>query len=112
MRWLSEAWMFATGLIATVITLVLPYRLRLLFAKLLLHLTNPLSWTASVFYQRYLRFWNKVILGLVYFLAFPFAKVLLKVFGKTRLAPEPQSPTFWVQRPPPEHFSKQIKDPF
>ena len=101
-----------SGLAACAIMLVLPYRPRLLFAKVLVGLTHPPRWTAAVWFPRSWRFWNRVILTLVFFLGFPIASVLLRMTGRRRLGPAAESPTFFVPRDPPERIEAGIRDPF
>lgn len=109
---LKRTWLFVSGAVACAITLALPYRPRLLFAKVLSYLTNPRLWTASAAYQKQLRFWNRMVLGLVFFLGFPIAALLFRLGGRGRLAPRSGSATYWVPRRPPTEMEQGIRDPF
>lgn len=110
-RW-KQWWLFVSGAVACAITLVLPYRPRLWFAKVLNFLSNPPSATASIFYRKQLRFWNRLVLGVVFFLGFPLAAILFRLGSRKGLAPRSGSGTYWVSRRPPEDFVKGIRDPF
>ncbi len=109
---LKGAWLFVSGAVVCAIVLALPYRPRLLFAKVLNYLSNPPSRTVSILFERQSRFWNRIVLGLVFFLGFPIAAILFRIAGRGRLAPPSGSATYWVPRPPPEEFEKGIRDPF
>lgn len=112
MQRLKRIWLFLSGVVATAIALALPYRPRLWFAKVLNHLTNPPSATASVLYQKQVRFWNRIVLGLVFFLGFPIAAILLRIGGRRHLGPQSECETYWAPRPSPEEMEKGVRDPF
>ncbi len=109
---LKNRWFFASGAVACAIALALPYRARFLFAKVLNYLSNPFGHTVPMLFGRQAKFWNRVLLGLVFFLGFPVAALLVRIAGRSRLAPRPGAPTYWVPRSPPEAFGKGIRDPF
>lgn len=109
---LKRMWFLASGTVACAIALALPYRPRLLFAKALIHLASPRLWTVSAAYQKQMRFWNRMVLGLVFFLGFPIAALLFRLGGRGRLAPRSGSATYWVPRRPPEEMERGIRDPF
>lgn len=112
MRGLRAFWMRASGAFVCAVALALPYRPRLLFAKALTWLTNPVSDTVGMSFRKQARFWNKVILALVFFLGFPLAKFLLVISRRRPQGPRGETPTFWVARPAPEAFTEHVREPF
>lgn len=104
------AWLYISGILVCMIAVVLPYRLRLFFAKILNYITNPPSWTASLLFQKQLRWWNKVILGMVFFLGLPIAALMMRLGRKTAM--DPSGNSWWVARRTPQEIEKGIRDPF
>ncbi len=96
----------------TLLALALPYRPRLLLAKVTTYATNPPSQVASMLLRRQSRFWNRLVLGLVFFLGLPWAALFFRMGGAARMAPPPGSATYWVPRRPPEELDQGIRDPF
>lgn len=109
---LKRGWLFLSGAVACAIALALPYRARLLFAKVLNYWSNPFGHTIAILFGRQAKFWNRVLLGVVFFLGFPVAALLVRVAGRNHLAPRSGAPTYWVPRSNPDAFEKGIRDPF
>jgi len=109
---LRKAWLRISGFVVCLIAALLPYRPRLFLAKVLNYLSNPLKATMPLLLQRPLKFWNKVILGLVFFLGFPITKLFFLISGRTRLAPSHRTATFWEKRRPAEQLEQEIEEPF
>jgi hypothetical protein len=104
-------WLRLSGTLVCLLVLPLPYRPRFVVARLLNYVANPPAATAGLFFQRWLRLWNRLVLAFVFFLGFPFAKLIL-LLRPGRVGPRAGAPTYWVPRPPPEEFAAGMKDPF
>ena len=112
MGWLNKAWMRFSGTIVCAIVLLLPYRPRLFFARILNYLSNPITSTIGLAFQRQARVWNKLVLGLVFFLGFPLAKALSALGNRAAKGPRAGAETYWTPRPAPESFDRDIREPF
>lgn len=109
---LKNFWYRLSGLVVCLVALLLPYRPRLLFAKMLNFIANPPQKTLPLALGRPLRFWNKLIFGVLFFLGLPLAKLFLQISGKKRLAPPPTSASYWVAREDPAKLKQDIQEPF
>jgi len=105
-------WFRISGFIVCAIAILLPYRARLVFAKFLNFLGNPVKHSMAVFLGPQLRFWNKVVLRFVFWMGFPPSKLLIVFGGRSRMAPKHGSPTYWVEREKPEVLDAEIDEPF
>lgn len=94
------------------VAVMLPLGPRLALSRTLAFLANPSSARPSPLFQRHMRLWNRVVLGVVFVLGFPLARLFYPIWSRSRLSPRPGASSYWVRRPPPEEFEKGIKDPF
>ena len=109
---LHRTWLRLSGTIACAIAIMLPYRPRLFFARILNYLSNPVTSTIGLAFQRQARAWNRVVLALVFFLGFPLAKALSMLRGSAAKDPGKGAATYWVPRPLPEEFDRGIRETF
>ncbi|MBL6974118.1 MAG: hypothetical protein ISR64_00160 [Deltaproteobacteria bacterium] len=103
-----RGWATAVCLVAV----MLPFGPRLVLSRVLGFLSNPSSARSSPLFQRHMRLWNRVVLGFVFVLGFPLARIFYPLWSRSRLSPGPGAHSYWIRRPPPEEFEKGIKDPF
>jgi len=107
-------WFRISGFLVCTIAILLPYRMRLGFAGMLNFLGHPLKRLARLMAPQ-VRFWNKLILGGVFWLGFPVSKLMLRLGGargRSMMAPPHGSATYWVKRVKPEVLNAEIDDPF
>lgn len=109
---LKALWLRVSGAIVCSFSLLLPYKPRFWFAKLLTWGSNPVSSSIGMSFQKQARFWNKIVLAFVFYLGFPLAKLFLWISGKRPLGKKKTAETFWHPRPTPESFVKDLAEPF
>lgn len=106
-------WRRLSGMVVCLIALVLPFGPRMLFARLLSCSSRPPKASASPLLRGPLKLWNRVLMGVVFFLGLPMARLFFVFTGGSRkLAPKPGRDTYWIRRPAPEEFDKGIGDQF
>ena len=105
-------WRYFSGAVVCIVSLVLPFRARMLFAKILNYVANPPKQSAKVLLKKPLRLWNVIILGVVFFLGFPLTKLFLFLAPKTQNVPRAGSKTYWCAREKPESIEEGIKNQF
>ena len=100
-----------SGTVVVVMALLLPYRMRLLFARMLTFIKSGPGPAISLAAKRQARFWNMLVLGLVFYLGIGSA-ALAKLLG--RLWPSGRKPTdtFWIERNSPDDFVRKVEEPF
>jgi len=103
---LQRFWRRFSGWVVCAIALVLPYSARMYFVRALNYVANRPSRGAALLLRGPARFWNRVLLALVFFLGFPFARLAL-LFKR-----RPRPDSAWVDRPAPEDLERHVEDPF
>ena len=92
--------------------LLLPYAARCAWARLHSTLGDADRFVASRAMRANVSVWNRLLLGLTFWFAFPLTKLLFALFGKRMLAPPSGRPSYWVPRPPPEVVAEDADQPF
>lgn len=94
------------------IVLLLPFRWRGPFATLLAALGRMRNPSESGLYRLQVRFWNTLVLGMVFYLGFPIVRLLAPLWAPGRLSPPPGSPSYWRLRRTPEELERDVSEPF
>jgi len=105
-----KLWHRFSGFVVTMMALAMPHRVRLLFARLLTYLSNPLGATLSVVMRKQARFWNNVILAVVFGLGIGSAALMVR--GAQVFRRKPKGDTFWRPRESPETYIDRVGEPF
>ena len=110
--WIAGLVRRAAALVACAIAALLPYRARALCARALHVTVGPGDMTQTAFMRLQLRFWNKVLLGLVFWGGLPPSRLLLTFWGRAKLPPARGAKSYWVSRESADTLSAGTRDPF
>ncbi len=104
-------WFRLTGTLVVAVAIVLPYRMRLLFARVCTFLHNGFGAAFAVGAGRQARFWNHMVLLVVFYLGISSA-ALFRWIGKLFSTRRKVTGTYWIERETPESFIEKVKEPF
>ncbi|RJO68956.1 MAG: hypothetical protein C4523_06695 [Myxococcales bacterium] len=103
---------YLLSLLACAVALGLPFGLRRAFGRLVGLIAGERGLSDTGLFRAQFKFWNRAVLGFVFYLGLPFSKLLFALGGRSKLAPKSGAPTYWVERESPERFVEGIDDPF
>ena len=104
-------WFRLIGTVIVAMAIVLPYRMRLLFARICTFLYNGPSAAFAVGARKQARFWNHVVLLIVFYIGIGSA-ALFKLIGRLFTFGRKPTGTYWIERATPESFIEHVKEPF
>jgi hypothetical protein len=107
----NRLWFRISGFITVMLGLVMPYRVRILFARMLTFIMHGPGAGFAVFAKKQARFWNNIILSVVFFLGIGSA-AFFKWVGRLFRSRSRKKESYWLERGTPESFIEGIKEPF
>ncbi len=100
------------ALVICVLAAALPFSARARLGGLLSVLSRVGHPRESRLFRFQVTFWNHMVLGLVFFLGFPLARLFMPLWGPSRFSPPPGTPSYWLPRPDSREYDAAIEDPF